>query len=308
VNPLGWSAASIPLTMSVLAWIGGDVVVAVIVVAFQLFLNLPHQYGTWRRIITEDRLADHSWPVMGALVAIVLIAAVLALPDWHGLILGDLFVYWGLYHLAAQNWGISRILTRQAGAELPSIWLDRCFFGGLNVLVVLWGHATTTMTYTVLGQTVVLQRIPLTPDQGHWMATALVTCAIGLLGWRARCWSRRGANRAATIFEMSTVLGIGAALAAPSLLITIVGLTAVHNVQYVVLVDRQQRGQGFRRSWRDLGFVALYVSVVIGIYWLHPTAGAAAFAILVSWHYLADSRLWRPSQDRRLGDALGISQ
>jgi hypothetical protein len=45
----------------------------------------------------------------------------------------------------------------------------------------------------------------------------------------------------------------------------------------------------------------------MGIYLWHAMAGAVVFAILVSWHYLADSRLWRLSRDRRLGDALGIA-
>jgi hypothetical protein len=305
VKVFGWSVALIPLGFSIIAWVGGEVAAVVIFLGFNLLLNLPHQYGTWRRIVTERRL-DAQWLLVGAVVA-VLMMSVLVAPTWvRSLVLGDLFVYWGLHHLAVQSLGIGRILARRGGVEPAPLSHDRWLHLGMAFLIVLWAHAATPMSYHLMGDVVELQRLPLTALTSTMLMALVVLAALVLLAWRARRW-RHLKGKEVTDFEIGTVLGIIAALSAPSLPVTIAGLTAVHNVQYLTLVDRQQQRRGLARRWWDLGIVVLYVTGVAAVFLWNVTVGAVFFATLVSWHYLADARLWRPSRDPALARELGLA-
>jgi hypothetical protein len=304
MNLFGLAIATIPLVFSTIAWLGGDLAVAVIFLGFNFLLNLPHQYGTWRRIVTERRL-DGTWVGVALLVSGAMATVTLAPPWLRSLILGDLFIYWGLYHLAVQNLGIGRILAGRDGIALTPLSQDRWFHLGIFGLVALWAHATTPMCYDLLGEEVVLQRLPVSPLVAMAMASMVIVCALGLIGWRSRRWIHQR-QAAATSFEIGTLLAIIAALVAPSLPVTIAGLTAVHNVQYLLLVERQQNRRGHPSSWRDVVIVLAYVLGVAGVFLWDDTWGVVLFATLVSWHYLADARLWRPSRDPLLARDLGL--
>ena len=139
---------------------------------------------------------------------------------------------------------------------------------------------------------------------GDDRAASMTLCE--LLAWRAPRW-RRNDDKDAIDFERGTVLGIVAAFSSPSLPMTIARLTAVPTLQHLAVVDRQQQRRGLPRRWWDLVIVVSYVTSVAVVFWWNGTVGAVVFALLVSWHYLADARLWRSSRDPALAGDIGLA-
>ncbi len=300
----GWSSALVPIAFCAAAWGGGETAAIIVFLLFHCLCNLPHQYGTWRRIAIEQRLTRR-WLVMAAMTVAILAAAACTPPTLRSIVFGDIFVYWGLYHLGQQNFGLCRIVGRQQAEAVGNPRSDRLFHLAIMALTATWVQATTAMHYTLLGEQIRLYRLPLSDIQSTLLAGLSAGIAGVLVAWRF--WSHHQHRRSSLIrFEGGIVLGIVASLAAPTLLVTIAGLTAVHNIQYISLVHAQQTQRFLRPRPYELGFIVLYVVVVVGCAWWNAALGATVFAILVSWHYLADAQLWHPTRDQRLATDLRI--
>lgn len=305
MNPFGWMMLLVPLTFTVTAALG-DVSTAVwLYLGFNAVLNLPHQYGTWRRLYIEQRITRWWVLVAGLVFAGLAVVAFMAPPALRDTVLSDGFLYWGLHHLAVQHVGISRILSRRDGAIMRPRWQDRTYFLALLGLTGLWVHATTAMNYTIFGTTVQLHRLPIDPGAVPMVEALTLVAVMALVAWRLAGIPRVDWRTSTALrFDFAVVIASVIALASPYLLVTVAGLTAIHNIQYIRLVRQQQYARGTPLRRLDLLWAGLYVVVVHAVFFLFAAYGALMFAVLVAWHYLADARIWRPSRDRVLAHEL----
>ena len=297
MNPFGWATACIPLLFTFLAWSGGEWAALIVFVGFNLLLNLPHQYATWRRVVAEHRLDRRL--LVPALLVVGMGMVIACCPlSVQAVILGDVFLYWGIHHLAGQNLGITRMLGATRGCR----WHDRIFHAGWAVFLIGWLHLMTPMSYQILDNDISLGHLPLTRDLRLVLGCVLVLLGVGLPLWRLMRW--RAAPAALASFEIGVLLSTIAALAAPSLLVSVAGLTAVHNFHYLGLVRGQQAGWGRPLRWTDGVLAAVYAGVIASIYVTLPALGPLLFAMLVALHYLVDARIWHPARDSRLAHSL----
>jgi hypothetical protein len=288
----GWWVLWAPALFTGLAWAGGDAAAVAVYVAFNAVVNLPHQYATWRRLAGE-RLLRPGWVVTGLVVAAgLMIVAVWAPATARDAILGDLFLYWGLYHLAAQHAGIHRIMCRRAGVTTHARWRDLTFFCGILTCAVLWLHATTALTAAAPWGDIALHRLPLEGMGATVAACAVIAAAIALVVWRrATAW--RSAPASAVRYDQVMVVSTGIALASPSLLAAVAGVTAVHNLHYLELTASRRAATTPARRWGHGVLLAVYLGAVHAVFAVSAVIGSAVFATLVAWHYLADARIWR---------------
>jgi hypothetical protein len=289
-------------------------------VAFNALFNLPHQFCTWVRAFEEDGPVPRARWTLAAGIILVLALAARAVPGWRALLLTNLLPYWGLWHLTAQHYGITRLYRRKTGGamgrdatatDVAGARWDRAFFLSLFACGLLRLHAATDLTFRVGSSTTAMWRLPLSPGARHALAAALpvVYVAISL----ARLWPAFRRNRARARFEALTAAATFVGFfGTDDIMITTAAITSLHNLHYIGLVRfyRATRAQLDRRvtplGKRALGAAYVYSLGVHAVFLISMFAGEALLAMLVALHYLVDTKIWRFRDTPRLARYLGL--
>jgi hypothetical protein len=282
-------------------------------VAFNALFNLPHQYCTWVRAFGEDGPVPRGRWVLAA--GIVLIVAVLAraVPGARALLLINFLPYWGLWHLCAQHYGLTRIYRRKTPGDTVGSRTDRVFFLILFALGLLRLHAATDLTFRVAGSITTMWRLPLGPALAHGLPPILTV--VFVIVCVARLWPAWRSNPTRARFEglvaAATFVGF---FGTDNILITTAAITSLHNVHYIGLV-RFYRATRARTDaataplgWRSFLAAYLYSGVVHGVFLVSMFAGEALLASLVAFHYVVDTRIWRFRQQPALSGYLGLAR
>ncbi len=267
-------------------------------VAFNALFNLPHQFCTWVRAFDEEGPVPRSrWAWIMALALLVAVTA-RAVPSAETVLLTNLLPYWGMWHLCAQHYGITRIYRRRTAGDTGSARWDRGFFLALFAMGLLRAHAATDLTFRVGASTTTMWRLPFPEGHGRAISLALGVAFVALSLARV-LWSRR-TNPARAGFEgfaaAATFVGF---FGTDDVMITTAAITSLHNIHYLGLVRFHRAARArLDPTVKPLGARALagayaYSVAVHAVFLASAFAGQALLAALVASHYLVDASIWR---------------
>jgi hypothetical protein len=280
-------------------------------VAFNALVNLPHQFCTWVRAFDEKGPVPRSRWAMAMATALVIAVATRAVPVARTALLTNLLPYWGLWHLCAQHYGLTRIYRRKRPGDVGGARWDRGFFLALFAMGVLRVHAATDLTFRVGESTTAMWRLPIPRGLGHALSVTLAVAFVALS--LARVLTSRLHNPERARFEglvaAATFVGF---FGTDEIMITTAAVTSLHNVHYVGLV-RFYRATRARidPATRPLGWRALvaaygYSVGVHAVFVVSAFAGEALLAALVASHYVVDASIWRFREAPELAGYLGL--
>jgi hypothetical protein len=307
----GAGAAAVGTAFVVAGHLLGAGATLALYVAFNALFNLPHQFCTWLRALEADGPVPRArWAAAAALV-LGLVVAARAFAPGRAFLLTNVLPYWGLWHLCAQHFGLTRIYRRKQPGDTAGAGWDRGFFLALFALGLLRLHAATALTFHVGESTTTMWRLPLPDGLRPALAVVLPAAFVAVcLARLSTSWlGNRGRARFEALVAAATFAGF---FATDDIMITTAAITALHNVHYIGLV-RFYRATRARLDpgCRPLGVRALaaayaYALGVHALFLVSMFAGEAVLAALVALHYLVDTKIWRLRETPALAAYLGL--
>lgn len=290
---LGWVPALIGVAFAAAGELSGGPTL-LLLLTFNVALNLPHQWGTWARVWDRaDAALSRRLLRSFALVLAALSAIALAPVALRTLVFVELLTYYGVHHLVMQHFGITRLLRARAGQPLGSRTADLLFFSALFGLGLLRLHLGPALLVDFAGARLPMWQLPLWEPLRAPLGTLTHVAYWLLVGARLFTVPRFGAR---FHYELATSLALYPILfLTTDLGVTVVAATALHNAQYLVVVRALAPVRSALGTLRFAGAAAGYAALVTAGFVLSRQAGHVLFTSLVVTHYLADALLWRRS-------------